>query len=307
MEKLSACGLFDCEFCEFRTKGLCPGCQQGNALLDAWGRPPCSIYACVQERGIENCKACTNTVCSLLGVVEGVCPLRAGVESKSHWLWRISQYLRSRSGPCEAHAAIPVRTVMRLRWYMTALEAQSQKGCEIVSSRDLAKMVGIGSAMVRKDFSHFGVLGTPGVGYNVSALLERFRGLLDQHACQVVWIGAAWLSSAYPTFVQSLDLNFRIVAAFDTRPEWIGKTVAQWEIRPLSDLPTLVAAVDVDGAVLALLEDPKGVADAIVKAGIHGILNLTPTALALSPDINVRQVDLVGEMMALAETMAPVR
>lgn len=189
---------------------------------------------------------------------------------------------------------------MRLRWYVAALETVAIQGIEIISSRELAVKVGVGSAMVRKDLSCLGETGKPGVGYKVIYLRDTIRSLFDQHTCLVAWVGAKWLSNVSAMFASTLDLNFRVVAAFDPRPEWIGKKVGEWDVRPLSDLSALLEEGSIDGVVLALPENAAGVAESLVEAGVKGILNLTSVTLTTPSHVNVRQVDLIGEMMALA-------
>jgi redox-sensing transcriptional repressor len=294
------CDLFDCGSCKFRKGGTCPGCVQGNSFLETWGRVPCCIYSCVRSRGIESCKSCPDEVCTLRKQAETVCPLRAGSEDKKHWAWRIAKHLESKGAPCHSRSSVPLKTLMRLRWYLAALYRFAERHTEVISSRQLADEVGINAAMVRKDFSYIGELGTPGRGYQVSYLQEQIRGVLDRQTCRVVWVGAHWLSDAQTMFASTLDLNFQIVAAFDTRPEWIGKKIGEWEVLPLSDLAACFAGGGVHGAVLALPEDALRVADALVEAGAKGILNLTPVTLTIPPDVKVRHVDLIGEMMALA-------
>lgn len=299
MEELSSCGVFDCGKCKFRKEGTCPGCEHGNLFLEKWGRTPCAINLCVRAEGVKSCNDCGRPACALRGTTDNVCPLRAGVEDKRHWAWRIAQHLQGGDGPCASRHSVPLKTVMRFRWYLTALESFEEQGVDVISSRELADKIGMSSAIVRKDFSHIGELGTPGLGYRVSNLQEHIRNILGRNTCLVVWIGAQWLSNALSIFVPTMDLNFRIVAALDTRPEWIGKKIGEWDILPLSDLTALLSGGSVDGAVLALPEDARRVANILVEAGVKGILNLTPVTLATPPEVSVRHVDLLGEMMAL--------
>lgn len=300
MDELSACGLFDCTTCSYRIQGTCPGCAQGNSFLETWGRVPCAIYSCAHAQGLESCRDCTLPVCELRGTSDNVCPLRAGAEEKGQWAWRIAMHLKSKGTSCHAHSTVPLKTLMRLRWYNAALDRFGEQGTEIISSRELADKLGVNSAMVRKDFSYFGDLGTPGLGYHVSRLQDQIRNILEHNTCLVVWIGASWLCNALGMLTTGVNLNFRIVAALDTRAEWIGKKIGEYEVLPLSEISLIMSAGKVDGAVLALPEDAQRATDALVEAGVRGILNLTPVTLAAPPEVTVRHVDLLGEMMALA-------
>ena len=300
MENSSACGLFDCEQCKFHRDGVCPGCLEGNLFLEKREREPCHIFACVRSQDVSSCTECSRSVCSLRGTTDTVCPLRAGIESKRHWAWRIAEHLESRGGPCHRATSVPLKTLIRLRWYLAELENFKEEGVKVVSSRELAERLGMGSAVVRKDFSCFGELGTPGLGYQVAHLQDRIGAVLNRSTCLLVWVGAQWLADALGVFASTAALNFRIVAVVDSRPEWIGRQVAEWKVLPLSELPTLMAESGVNGAVLALPEDAAHAADALVEAGVKGILNLTPVRLRTPPEVTVHHVDLLGEIMALA-------
>jgi redox-sensing transcriptional repressor len=238
------------------------------------------------------------------GKLEHVCPLRAGIDERDQWVWRVARHIEHREVGGSTLPRLPLKTLMRFRWYVTALGDFAEHDIDIISSRELADKVGVGAPMVRKDLSYVGDLGTPGLGYQVSYLQERLHQLLEHQTCLLAWVGAEWLSNLLTTFAPAVDLNFRIVAAFDTRPEWIGKKVGQWEVLPLSDLGAVFSNGNVDGAVLALPEFASRVADELVEAGARGILNMTPSTLSLPPHVSVRQVDLVGEMMALAMTVS---
>ena len=229
-----------------------------------------------------------------------VCPLRAGIESKRHWAWRIAQHLEGRGAPCHRHTSVPVKTLIRLRWYLAELEKFKEQGTEIISSRELAERLGMGSAVVRKDFSCFGELGTPGLGYQVAYLQDQICAVLNRNMCLLVWVGAQWLADGLGVFAPTTALNFRIVAVVDSRPEWIGRQAGEWEVLPLAELPAIMTGSDIDGAVLALPEDAASAADALVEAGVKGILNLTPVRLRTPPEVAVHHVDLVGEIMTLA-------
>ena len=59
---------------------------------------------------------------------------------------------------------IPDATVTRLPEYLQALTSLTETGVSLVSSEELAALVGVGSAKLRKDLSHLGSYGVRGVG-----------------------------------------------------------------------------------------------------------------------------------------------
>ena len=61
----------------------------------------------------------------------------------------------------------------RLPVYLRALTAMSAEETPRVSSEELAAMVGVGPAKLRKDLSYLGSYGTRGVGYEVDYLIYQ--------------------------------------------------------------------------------------------------------------------------------------
>ena len=68
---------------------------------------------------------------------------------------------------------VPSVTVPRLALYLRKLRELRSRGVDRVSSRDLAEMIDLNAAQIRKDFSYFGEFGTRGVGYEVPVLVDR--------------------------------------------------------------------------------------------------------------------------------------
>ena len=73
---------------------------------------------------------------------------------------------------------IPDIVVGRLPVYLRALNLMILEDCEYTSSHELGERLGISSAQIRKDLSHFGEFGKQGTGYNVAYLYEQIRQIL---------------------------------------------------------------------------------------------------------------------------------
>ncbi len=169
------------------------------------------------------------------------------------------------------------------------------------SSEQLAAIAGVNSAQVRKDLSHFGSLGTRGVGYNVAelrSLLREALGLTRDYP--VALIGAGNLGSALANYEGFETWGFEIVAVFDTEAEKIGQTVGELTIQHLDDLERVVAD---RGVTIAIIATPAAaaqeVADRITQSGIRSILNFAPSVLHIPSDVSVRRVDLSTELQIL--------
>ena len=74
-----------------------------------------------------------------------------------------------------AKRAIPDIVVGRLPVYLRALNFLIAEGRQITSSQELGDRLGISSAQIRKDLSHFGEFGKQGTGYDIGFLYEQLR------------------------------------------------------------------------------------------------------------------------------------
>ena len=174
----------------------------------------------------------------------------------------------------------------------------SQETC---SSDQLAAIAGVNSAQVRKDLSHFGSLGTRGVGYNVSELRSLLRQALGlTRSYSVVLIGAGNLGSALANYEGFDTWGFEIVAIFDTESDKIGQPARDLTIQHLSELEQVVEERDVSIAIIATpASAAQEVADRITRTGIRSILNFAPCVLQIPDGVWVRRVDLSTELQIL--------
>ncbi|MCB0146553.1 MAG: redox-sensing transcriptional repressor Rex, partial [Caldilineaceae bacterium] len=63
--------------------------------------------------------------------------------------------------------------ISRLPVYLRTLRLLDSQGAEVTSSQELGELLGISSAQIRKDLSHFGEFGKQGTGYNVAFLCRQ--------------------------------------------------------------------------------------------------------------------------------------
>ena len=74
---------------------------------------------------------------------------------------------------------IPDIVVGRLPIYLRELNRMARSEDNITtSSRDLGHRLGISSAQIRKDLSHFGEFGKQGTGYHIGYLIDQLTQIL---------------------------------------------------------------------------------------------------------------------------------
>jgi redox-sensing transcriptional repressor len=177
----------------------------------------------------------------------------------------------------------------------------AETGRATVSSRQLADSLGLTAAQVRKDLAHFGQLGRPGVGYQVTDLVAQLRRLLGtDRVRQVALVGVGSLGRALLGHKGFRKKGFRISAAFDGDPRLIGRRFGEVTVRAMGDMPETVRGDKLGLAILAVpAESAQDVADQLCRAGIHGILNFAPVQLNLPDGVAVVPVDLAVQLEQL--------
>ncbi len=196
---------------------------------------------------------------------------------------------------------IPDPTVRRLSLYLRQLEVVHRQERRTISSRQLADSLGLTDAQVCKDLTYFGTFGQPGVGYNVSELVARIRRILgtDQQ-WNVLLVGAGNLGRALLSYGGFAAKGLSIVAVFDNDPAKIGQSIADRPVQPLEAITDAVRQHDARLAIVAVPADSaQEVADGLIRAGIRGILNFSPSRLNVPPTVALQAVDLALQLEQL--------
>jgi redox-sensing transcriptional repressor len=195
---------------------------------------------------------------------------------------------------------IPDETVRRLPIYLRGLMFSADQGSEHISSKSLADYVGIHSWQIRKDFSYFGDFGTPGVGYHIERLAREIKKILRLDVIKrAALIGVGDLGSALLAYPGFRTYGLDIVAAFDVDARKIGKQISDVKVEGLSG----IAMLKKRQISLAIVAVPRAVAqetvEALVAAGVRGILNFAPCKVAAPKRVKVITLDIAMELARL--------
>jgi len=186
----------------------------------------------------------------------------------------------------------------RLPIYLRELTYLAEEGREITSSQELGDRLGISSAQIRKDLSHFGEFGKQGTGYHIGFLSEKLREILKvDRVWDVVLVGAGYLGHALANYGGFIGKGFNIVAVFDNDPAKIGQPLGKLIVQDSKDLPK---AITENGWKIAILAVPASAAqevtDVLVESGIRAILNYAPVILSVPPGVRVQYIDPVIDL-----------
>lgn len=194
----------------------------------------------------------------------------------------------------------PQKTISRAFLYLRALDLLIEEEKEYVSSKELALMAGVVDVQVRKDVSMFGKVGKPRVGYQTDKLKKLLEEFIVQHVVHVVLFGVGNLGSAILQYPGFRNDKVKIVAAFDSDPEKNGKVINGIRIYSPDKAKRIISKKHIEIGVIACPKKfSQETTDLLVESGIKGIINFSPTAIAVPKDVYVRNIDLAVEFLGL--------
>jgi len=193
--------------------------------------------------------------------------------------------------------AIPDIVVGRLPVYLRALSFLLVEGRQITSSQELGDRLGISSAQIRKDLSHFGEFGKQGTGYDIAFLYDQLRQILKvDRMWDVTLVGAGNLGKAIADYGGFAGKGFMITAIFDNEPDKIGKPmgISSLIVRDVSGLADAIRSSETKIGIIATpARDAVAVAKTMAEAGVKAILNYAPITITVPAGVRVQYIDPV--------------
>ncbi len=192
-------------------------------------------------------------------------------------------------------------SVMRLLKYKITLKRLKSLGLVKVFSDNLADSIGASSALVRKDFSLYGISGNKKGGYNIDEIIEKLDSILGKDKIlKVVIAGAGKLGTALLHYKGFEEEHIKICAAFDNNPDKLDKD-APVPVLPIEQLISYVQENKIKTGILTLPDEAaQRAADLMILGGIKGILNFSQIQLRLPEHCIVNNVNLELELGNLA-------
>jgi redox-sensing transcriptional repressor len=196
---------------------------------------------------------------------------------------------------------IPDIVIGRLPIYLRALTFLAAEGQEITSSQELGGKLGISSAQIRKDLSHFGEFGKQGTGYNIDYLRQQLQRILKvDREWDIVLIGAGDLGHALAHYADLLERGYRITAIFDKNPAKHGQKLGECVVQDSARMAQVIKEKKCQIAVIAVpASAAQAVADTCVKAGVKALLSYAPITLSVPPEVRVQYIDPVTHLQRM--------
>lgn len=195
---------------------------------------------------------------------------------------------------------ISVTCLQRFPVYLKYLRSLSGEG--YISSGAIARALGMGEVLVRKDLALTSAQGKTRVGYKASELIAALEDFLGcNHKKNAVLVGAGELGSALLCYGGYKNYGIEMVAAFDN-----DESIAGGEIggKPVYHSDEMAEKISELGATLAVVCVPaqaaQSVAEQLCASGIKAILNFAPTRLRLPAGVEVRDMDVAANLAILS-------
>ena len=196
---------------------------------------------------------------------------------------------------------LPANTVERLSNYRrTLLHLQLEEKTHI-HSHQLAHLLKINPAHVRRDLMLIGFSGDIHKGYDIRKLIESIGEAIDCiHVQKVAFVGVGDLGRAVADFFNHQNTKLQVAATFRIGQE-PGMQYPDVKCYNISRMKEIMRQEKIELCVLAVPDDfVAEVSKVIVDSGVKGILNFTSSRLKVPKDIYVEHYDMISKLEKLA-------
>lgn len=200
-----------------------------------------------------------------------------------------------------AQLNIPDVVIRRLPIYVRTLHSLLEQEQTSVSSEELARLIGVTAAQIRRDLSYFGKFGKQGKGYDVAYLSDTIEEILKlDRTWSMVLCGMGNLGHAIANYRGFRRSSFAILGLFDTDAEIVGQVVNELPIRSMNELVETVREQRIRVGIIATpRKNAQETADLLVEGGVEAILNYAPVILRVPDHVTVREIDPVSALQSM--------
>ena len=201
---------------------------------------------------------------------------------------------------------ISTQTIRRLPQYLRIFYNLHGYGRELVSSTVIAQEIHLLPIVVKKDLQAVGAPSKLRAGFKVAGTIEVIEKFLGWNNLNKAFlIGVGHLGEALLGFNGFKNHGLEIVAAFDTAPDKVGRTVHEVPVYHTAQLSSMIAQENLKIAVLTVpVAAAQGITDTLLGLGIKAIWNFAPVRLDVPDNVVVQQEDISS---GLAELCAKLK
>ncbi len=195
---------------------------------------------------------------------------------------------------------VPDQTLIRLSYYLRAINYFLDEKKEIISSKDFAKFLRISPHQLRKDLSYFGQFGRKGVGYSLVFLKNQIQTILGlDRTWKACIVGFGNLAKAISFYKGFREQGIDIKAGFDIDKKR-QKDYGILKVFPLKKMSTIIKQENIKiGIITVPKEEAQKIAERLILYGVKAILNFAPLKLNLPGEVIIKDVDLSCQLACL--------
>jgi redox-sensing transcriptional repressor len=197
---------------------------------------------------------------------------------------------------------ISLQTVERLSLYRRIFEELHNEGVIQVYSHQLAKMVNVTPAQLRRDLASFGSFGNISRGYNVYQMILTISRLLGTDSIQaIIIIGVGNLGRALLSYRGFEERGFHIAAIFDLDREKVGRVFAGRRCYHVDELDKVIPELKPVIAILACApQGLQGIVERLWKLEVRAILSFVPKKIQPPEGMHIEDVDISAKLEKLS-------
>ena len=196
---------------------------------------------------------------------------------------------------------LPPNTVERLSLYRRRLLNYPIEEKQYIHSHQLAHLLRINPAHVRRDLMLISFTGDVHKGYNIAKLIKKIGKVIDSpQKRKVTFVGIGDLGRAVAEHFNSADTKLEIAATFrlNEEPEIQFPDVHCYNI---SKMKEIIKKEKIELCVIAVPRPyAKEISKTVIESGVKGILNFTSVHLDVPERIYVEDYDMISKLEKLA-------
>ena len=205
--------------------------------------------------------------------------------------------------------SVPEPVLLRIPMYIQALKrlVNGQPGRQMVSTTWFESELQLNASQVRKDLAYCGLTGRPRTGFVAQDLLVALERLVGWNKTRYAFLaGAGHLGAALLAHERIVSHGVKVLAAFDTDENKIGRDFVGVPTYNISELPERTRQCGVDIGIIAVPPEPaQNVADLMIDGGVRGIWNFAPIRLLVPEGILVQNEYIFSSVVMLSQRLEP--
>ncbi len=197
---------------------------------------------------------------------------------------------------------LPHKTIERLSQYRRALLLRLEEGKTHIFSHEIARIQHITPVQVRRDLMLIGYSGSLRKGYNIQELIDLIGDIIDSHqGINVAVVGMGNLGRALINYFKGKRHKLSIIAGFDNNPDKIGRKFSGTLCYDVKRLDPVIHELNIQIGIITVPGNfTTEIAQKLVKAGVKGIVNYTPTPIQVPKGVRLEEYDMITTLEKVA-------